>query len=265
MRETLKKILPTPIRRVAGEMFLATKLKMSKEENLVEIEGITARFKIHNRSDVYRLHDNFEGKYAKKIIESFKKLGTKGKIVNVGAAQGFYAVFSALAGNDVTAIEPDPENYAFLKKNALINNLKIKLHPIALSKNHGHSKFFVSSMKILSSINPIKGAREIDVLVSTLDRVLDGQQTGRTLIKIDVEGAELDVLKGAEETMKGEVSLIMEVHPQHVKLQDIETHLQNRGFSTNVRRGVKRSFPHILTAHKINPCQLPVPEGNIKN
>ena len=188
-------------------------------------------------------------------------------VIDIGAGIGIFSLkMSKVMDNaQLIAIEPDPENYAFLKKNALINNLKIKLHPIALSKNHGHSKFFVSSMKILSSINPIKGAREIDVLVSTLDRVLDGQQTGRTLIKIDVEGAELDVLKGAEETMKGEVSLIMEVHPQHVKLQDIETHLQNRGFSTNVRRGVKRSFPHILTAHKINPCQLPVPEGNIKN
>lgn len=126
-------------------------------------------------------------------------------IVDVGANFGLYAIESGrLSGGDATvvAFEPQPRQFALLEKNITGNGLARTIVAIqkAVSSKAGTAEFFVAQSNSFSGLRDTgRSARSetISVEVTTLDEepLLAGQSVD--LIKIDVEGAERDVLIGA--------------------------------------------------------------------
>jgi FkbM family methyltransferase len=141
------------------------------------------------------------------------KLLKQGWIVfDVGAHHGFYTLLaSAKVGQKelVIAFEPSPHELQRLLRHLRLNRCSnVYVESIALADFIGIAEFYVGlgSHNALNSLqNPPKGIpyRRIVVPVTTLDRYISQRMINNVdLIKIDVEGAELLVLKGAKNLLQ---------------------------------------------------------------
>lgn len=145
-------------------------------------------------------------------------------VVDVGAAFGFYTIMSSTKVGEhgkVVAIEPQPDIFGMLNRNINLNKLAnvITLNYAISSKT--------STLRLYSTYStiPERAGQSlesyIEVSADTLDNLL-GQLDIHEVnwIKVDVEGAELEVLKGAVGILSKsrEISILVEVHsPDLVK------------------------------------------------
>ncbi|MCP9440071.1 MAG: FkbM family methyltransferase [Nitrospira sp.] len=130
-------------------------------------------------------------------------LGEGGVFVDVGANVGYFTkVASELVGTSgkVLAFEPMPAALRLLRMNTA-GLANVTVFPLALSDTSGTATFYVRKKGDTSSLSPDSEASPVSVTVSTLDeRLVD--QPRIDLIKIDVEGSELDVLRGGQTILR---------------------------------------------------------------
>ena len=186
--------------------------------------------------------------YVKAEYEKYYILKKGDIVVDAGAHIGTFTVKAAKAVGDkgrVIAIEPSANNIEFLSRNIEANGLQnvsivpkgiwstkgtLKLN-ISRRRTTGHS-FYTSSQFGTEEINEFK-----EVEVDTLDNIV--RQSGVwpvNFIKMDIEGAEIEAIKGMDEIMSGDVKLAME--GSHIvagqrTYQIIIPWLKNRGFQVN--------------------------------
>lgn len=129
-------------------------------------------------------------------------------VVDVGANIGEWALQMADAvGADgrVLAVEPIPRMADAVAKSALANNMtQVSVVAVALSDAAGQAEFSVECGNTGGSrLGRAEGAVDtISVPVQTLDALLEGRGIERVdFIKVDVEGFELEVLRGARATL----------------------------------------------------------------
>jgi len=167
-------------------------------------------------------------------------------VVDAGAHVGFYTLKVAKEVGDkglVIAVEPEDKNYALLSLNIRINKYQ-NVIPVksALSDFNGKAKFFLKGRSCSHSligktwITPIVGFTE--VAVTTLDDLLEKLNIKKVdVLKINVEGAELKVLKGSKELLaKGRISkIVVETHPPHKQeANEINRYLRAFGYRIKV-------------------------------
>lgn len=123
-------------------------------------------------------------------------------LINVGANIGYYCCIALRAHKQVVAFEPMPNNLSVLMRNAELNGWEneIEIFPIALGSVPGIIKIFGGGTGA-SLVEGWAGQPSDDFItvpISTLDLVLGERFAGkRCLVLIDIEGAELHMLKGA--------------------------------------------------------------------
>ena len=143
-------------------------------------------------------------------------------VVDVGAHFGIYTVKAAKkVGVEglVIAVEAENGNYKFLNRNIRINRYRNVIPlKLALSSFEGQSKLYVRSFGGHSLVRKTNDA--IDVSVTTLAKLLSRIGVNRVdLMKIDVEGAELEVLKGAEELLNSKKIFRIVIAAYHSQTQ----------------------------------------------
>jgi FkbM family methyltransferase len=167
------------------------------------------------------------GIYEKETVQLCKRIIRPGMvIVDVGAHIGFYTrLFARLAGPEgkVYALEPHPGNFAVLDRNcgkygnvhllqiaAVEVERDVLLHVSPSSGRHS----------LLSSAH--SWDEQIAVKGVALDRIL--QETKVDLIKMDIEGAELEALKGMRKTIdrSDDLALIFEMNPPVLASRGLE-------------------------------------------
>lgn len=130
--------------------------------------------------------------------------------LDIGANIGSVSIPFALEfNNEVIAIEASPLNASILLKNVSLNHVKFQVKNICavssdLASREGYINIYTKSgntaaNSVYESWNPSRTNRQRFELskTSTLDKVLTQEELSRIkLIKIDVEGAELEVLSG---------------------------------------------------------------------
>jgi FkbM family methyltransferase len=149
--------------------------------------------------------------------------------VDVGAHIGLLTLAGARAvgaSGKVLAIEPVPLCFELLQRSLTINGLaeRVEGKCQAVGAHHAHCKFFVRDVLGHSSLTrgEFAAGDEIEVNVTSLDELVrPGQRVD--LIKIDVEGAELEVLEGMTRIIaeNPELSIIAEFGPSHLKAADV--------------------------------------------
>lgn len=115
-----------------------------------------------------------------------------GAFIDVGANIGNHAIFFAIAGRPVIAIEPNPASVAFIGENTRINGVRMDVWPVAAGAHDGRGNV------VLVAQGDLGMARfDEDPNGSIEMRSLDSIDTTAAIVKIDVEGHETDVLDGA--------------------------------------------------------------------
>ena len=168
--------------------------------------------------------------------------------VDVGAHIGLLTLAGARAvgaSGKVLAIEPVPLTFELLQRSLTINGLagRVEGKCQAVGAHHARCKFFVRDVLGHSSLTQgefAAAANEIEVSVTPLDElVLRNERVD--VIKIDVEGAELEVLEGMTRVIaeNPELSIIAEFGPSHLRTADVEPEewllaFQKRGFDAFV-------------------------------
>jgi FkbM family methyltransferase len=142
-------------------------------------------------------------------------------VLDVGANRGNYAakVMTAIAGATLYAFEPHPETYRTLA--GLADRLKFHAFNLGLGAEPGSLKLYDRPAggagtehaslyrEVIEGIHRLP-AQEVEVVVTTIDAFLAEQGVERvTLLKIDTEGHEYQVLLGARNLLeRGAVDLI---------------------------------------------------------
>jgi FkbM family methyltransferase len=144
-------------------------------------------------------------------IEFFKKrlAGRAAPVVlDVGANIGWHTINWAreLPGGRVHAFEPTPKTLELLRRNIAQNGLRnVEVVPLAVSDKSGSAKFYECEDDAYNSLQDTKLKKVIrssDVTVTTLDEyAAESKLDSVALIKIDVEGFDTAVIRGAMATI----------------------------------------------------------------
>ena len=209
-----------------------TYLKLSKQTKLLKIKVPKYNYKAYcpvNKNDFINMTIREDD-----IIERFTP--KEGDIVvDIGAHVGRYAIIASKrvgANGKVIAIEASPLNFEMLNRNTNINQLTniISLNYAAYSKETKINLYLPAKEKGFTIYNTVMVGRAqteedsfVTVNANTIDNLLlllqQQEQNGIghaniNWIKIDVEGAELEVLKGASDILSKSknIALLIEIH-----------------------------------------------------
>ena len=134
-------------------------------------------------------------------------------VIDVGANIGYVSLLAAtLVGSQgrVLAIEPNPEVRAQLERNLARNGLRnVQLFDCALSDAEGQLALFIGppdNTGLSSFRMPRDSARSISIRTRRFDDCFPPQESSAAIVKIDVEGAELKVLRGMPQYLRAEPS-----------------------------------------------------------
>jgi FkbM family methyltransferase len=122
-------------------------------------------------------------------------------VADVGAYRGWFTAISSKivgSGGRVYSFEPEPVNFEVLRKVVFYGNLEnVDIFRLALSDKDGFEFLYLSEHPSMHSLVPKRSHRKITVPCTKLDTIVKLRKIQKLdLIKIDVEGAELKVLKG---------------------------------------------------------------------
>ncbi|MCA0873810.1 FkbM family methyltransferase [Seohaeicola saemankumensis] len=123
--------------------------------------------------------------------------------VNVGANYGYYICLARQMGVPAIAVEPVPINLETLRCNIALNHWtdSVTVHPVACGASEGVAEIFGegTGASLISGWARNPKALRHRVPVRRLDALLQGEAvTGSTVLLVDVEGFELEVLRGSE-------------------------------------------------------------------
>lgn len=152
------------------------------------------------------------GTYESDFTESLASAVVSGDICyDIGSYRGFFGGVFALAGAKlVIMFEPFPENCEHLKRLIDVNpQLPLKLKSVALSDRDGKAHFKVMSEASMGKITDspfqkeVQGEKVINVPSRKLDSlIMNNEIPPPDVMKIDVEGAEVKVLEGAQDVLR---------------------------------------------------------------
>jgi FkbM family methyltransferase len=159
---------------------------------------------------------------ARRILQIVAPEG--GHAIDVGASVGLHTLALGRAigsGGRIDAFEAEPRLEKYLDKTFHLNGLSmVRLHRCAIGAEESSAQFHVAKTIGHSSLYNLGGDAEretVTVDVKTIDDILD-DDAKVDVIKIDVEGAELDVVRGADRVLRRSpnVAVLAECGPSHL-------------------------------------------------
>jgi FkbM family methyltransferase len=225
------------------------------------------RFSVHSRQGREWLLDNrnwvdqqliIRRPYEVKQLQRCRSLvreHTLEMFFDIGANFGLYSVLLAdEAGlSEIHAFEPLPRNAYQLGANLFLNNLdqRVRIHNLALSDREGMLDFYVDPHSTgVSTLYPVE-TRDRSGVYQTMLQVPAAPFDGlfvlagkRCLMKIDVEGAELQVLAGMRRFLANN-SLAMQIETTPKTRDAVITFMEQAGFGHLGELGADAYFSNL--------------------
>lgn len=155
-------------------------------------------------------------------MESFLRFSSgKKKFLDVGALFGIFSLAFTKSGKGkhAHAIEPSPVPFETMVKNLDINpKLDITPHMLALGAKNGTTKMSFEWLHMVALPENVVVEHMVEAKTLTLDDFLKKEKFTPDIVKIDVEGAEFDVLFGGKNFFKKNRPLVfLETHTPWIK------------------------------------------------
>jgi len=143
-------------------------------------------------------------------------------LLDCGANYGYWSVLVSskpMGSHRAIAIEPSSQNFAKLKNNAAVNGNRFELMKCAIGSSRGKARLSGTKHEAFSIAGNGGGGEDVPVIA--LDNLIDDGKvaaSGKYLIKLDVEGVEIEAIKGGARLLQGDTVILCEEHgndPQH--------------------------------------------------
>ena len=170
------------------------------------------------------------GNYEAEVSSYLEKILKPGDtFVDIGANNGYYSILAAnIVGSNgkIVSIEPNPNAFQRLLRNIKINNITniISLN-IALSDHDGRATLFLnrgSEDGLASLVKSEQNQALCEVELRRFDHLFAEEEI--SIVKMDVEGAEIDIIKGMQNYLKNHMGMriIMEWNPLYRTKSDFD-------------------------------------------
>jgi FkbM family methyltransferase len=175
------------------------------------------------------------------VLQKFLKEGNT--FIDVGANIGFLSLAgAAVVGKEgkVIAFEPQPETFQLLEENVKMNSFsQIQLNQFALGEEEGEAIIYSEEEnRGGASITNKRSEKGVSIQLNRLDDIELGSKVD--MIKIDVEGFEWEVLKGARQTI---------LRDKPILIVEYSSDRENSGNSTDMYRWIMDlGNPRILSS-----------------
>lgn len=251
-------VVSAVVRDLGGDCSAAAALSGKREATHADFQGATfggenifykivhARhgWMLANSNDYYIGRALIEyGEYNEIEAEFLSKLMIRpGRIIEVGANIGSHTVglakLAAIRGEQLEAFEPQPVIFQNLCANLALNGLtNVLAWPFACANQDGFLYFEVPNYGVIGnfggvglSANKVGNENKLRVKCVRLDDAIN-QDNPISLIKVDVEGFELDVLKGGVDIIKKWQPVLYVENDRVEQSKDLIEWLWGQGYS----------------------------------
>jgi FkbM family methyltransferase len=138
-------------------------------------------------------------------------------LIDCGANYGYWSVLVSsrpYGSHKAIAIEPSSQNFAKLSNNSRVNGGRIELMKCAIGSARGKARLSGTKHEAFSIVGSANSGGE-EVPVIALDNLIDDGKVsanGKFLIKLDVEGVEIEAIKGGARLLGTDSVLLCEEH-----------------------------------------------------
>ncbi len=185
---------------------------------------------------------------------------------NIGQSAAHYTKKFPRA--EIFCFEPIPESFTALQRST-VGNPRVHCFALALAAKTGSAEMFVTGQSPMNRlardgevIAPTQSQGTTTVTLQTLDEFCEAQKlTTIHYLKIDTEGSDLDVLRGAERMLGQQQIDLVEVeagmnplNTHHVPFCVLKAHLEEHGyFLFGIYEQIRERFSHEPHLRRTNP------------
>jgi FkbM family methyltransferase len=136
--------------------------------------------------------------------------------IDCGANYGYWSVLVSskpFGAHKAIAIEPSGQNFPKLANNSRVNGNRFEAKKCAIGSSRGTARLSGTKHEAFSIAGDQSGGEEVPVIA--LDNLIDDGKvsaTGKYLIKLDVEGVEIEAIKGGSRLLQGDSVVLCEEH-----------------------------------------------------
>ncbi|QIB73932.1 FkbM family methyltransferase [Halogeometricum borinquense] len=190
------------------------------DEAVFRIDGKEWRFRISTRFEYESLSKYRTGPDRRVLQHFVRSLRDDDVVWDVGAHVGVFSVLAAgqVPAGTVIAIEPLPENAEQLRENLKRNGRDATVRQLALDDESGRAELGVNSPSgagAFGTLNGLSSRRRTTVQTDCGDSLVADGVPAPTVLKVDVQGAELNVLRGLQRSLLDCRVVCVNVYEKH--------------------------------------------------
>lgn len=215
-----------------------TNINDSNSANIYDFNynGMNIKFYLPYLNDwIQNIIYNSRNFYEIGMLEDIRKrIGRNKTIIDVGANIGNHTIYFSKICNakKVISFEPQKNIFSILKKNVELNNCSknVKLYNMGIGEQYQHADVEVIDINNYGS-SRLKKDSDGSVEINTLDNMAYNKFGKIDMLKIDVEGMELEVLKGSINILKKYKPLIYVEAASNVEFENASKFLKKYNYS----------------------------------
>jgi len=179
--------------------------------------------------------------------ESFRSLTHRNlDFIDIGANLGIYSLFALTTGiyRRVVAVEPMPLNFEALEQNVILNgyrenvilyNQPLYSHEIEAEFKFEDSRVGASGGQVVEKKITTDSQVGVSVQCLTGDTIIENNSVKNCVIKIDVDGLELKILQGFEQSLSSDVICGILVEATTQNFEEISDFMNRYGYSVDAQ------------------------------